>query len=108
MLVAGAAEGLFKSAHDCAEGGVAVTLAECCFSGTPGVEVDLPPVAAEAGFGDIATLFGESASRAVVSVSAGREREALALAEEARRSGGADRTGWRRPRPAVGGRPAGD
>src|SRR5688500_12931547 len=60
VLVAGAAQRLFKSAHDCAEGGVAVTVAECCFSGTPGVEVDLTPVAAEAGFGDVATLFGES------------------------------------------------
>ena len=77
------AQGLFKSAHDCAEGGVAVTVAECCFSGTPGVDVDLPPVDAEAGFGDIATLFGESASRAVVSVAAAREREALELAGKA-------------------------
>jgi phosphoribosylformylglycinamidine synthase len=83
VLVAGAAQGLFKSAHDCAEGGVAVTVAECCFSGTPGVEVDLAAVDAGAGFGDIATLFGESASRAVVSVAAGREREALELAGKA-------------------------
>jgi phosphoribosylformylglycinamidine synthase len=81
VLVAGAQRGLFKSAHDCAEGGVAVTLAECAFSGTPGVEANLPAVAADAGFGDIATLFGESASRAVVSVAAGREAEALDLAK---------------------------
>jgi len=105
VLVAGAARGLFKSAHDCAEGGVAVTVAECCFSGTPGVEVDLPPVAAEAEFGDIATLFGESASRAVVSIAAGREREALALAEqEGVPAALIGRVGGGRVRLSVGGR----
>ena len=31
VLVEGAAAGLIRSAHDCAEGGLAVTLAECCF-----------------------------------------------------------------------------
>jgi len=105
VLVAGAARGLFRSAHDCAEGGVAVTVAECCFSGTPGVDVDLPPVAAEAGFGDIATLFGESASRAVVSVGAGGEREALALAEKAGVPAALiGRVGGGRVRLSVGGR----
>jgi len=105
VLVAGAARGLFKSAHDCAEGGVAVTLAECCFSGTPGVEADLPAVAAEAGFGDIATLFGESASRAVVSVSAGRDGEALELARaEGVPAAVVGRVGGGRVRLAVGGR----
>jgi len=82
VLVAGAAQGLFKSAHDCAEGGVAVTLAECCFGGTPGADADLPIVATGVpGFDDIATLFGESASRAVVSVAAGHEQAALQLAQ---------------------------
>jgi phosphoribosylformylglycinamidine synthase len=88
---------------------VAVTVAECCFSGTPGVDVDLPPVAAEAGFGDIATLFGESASRAVVSVAAGREREALALAEQAGVPATLiGRVGGGRVRLSVGGRPVVD
>ena len=40
-------------------------------------------MAAEPGFGDIATLFGESASRVVVSVAPAREREALELARKA-------------------------
>ena len=31
LLVALAKDGRIQSAHDCAEGGVAVTLAECCF-----------------------------------------------------------------------------
>jgi phosphoribosylformylglycinamidine synthase len=45
------------------------------------VDADLSPVAAsEAGFGDIATLFGESASRVVVSVENSRTAELLTLA----------------------------
>jgi phosphoribosylformylglycinamidine synthase len=58
--------GLFSSAHDVAEGGVAVALAEACISHphqTLGARVTLT--------GDLrpdAVLFGESQSRAVVSV----------------------------------------
>ena len=81
VLVTGAGARLIRSAHDCAEGGLAVTLAECCFDTGLGAEVDLAAVKAEAaGFGDLATLFGESASRAVVTVSAGRAAELVALA----------------------------
>jgi phosphoribosylformylglycinamidine synthase len=106
VLVAGASHRLFNSAHDCAEGGVAVTLAECCFNGTPGVVVDLPPVDAEQGFGEVATLFGESASRAVVSVAAGREREALELArKDGVPAAVIGRVGGGRVRLSVGGRP---
>jgi phosphoribosylformylglycinamidine synthase len=82
VLVAGAAQRLFKSAHDCAEGGVAIAIAECCFGAPLGVAANLSVVASgAAGFDDIATLFGESASRAVVSVAAEREAAALALAQ---------------------------
>ncbi len=58
--------GLLRSAHDCAEGGLAVALAECCMTGPHGMrgaDLALP--------GDLrpdASLFGESASRIVVSV----------------------------------------
>ncbi len=56
--------GLVKSAHDCAEGGIAVALAESCLAGDIGADVhlhdDLPPVA---------SLFGEGQSRIVVTVS---------------------------------------
>jgi phosphoribosylformylglycinamidine synthase subunit PurL len=69
LLARAAAAGLLQSAHDCSDGGVAVTLAECAFdSGGIGVEVDLP---AARGIGTdpiVPTLFGESASRVVVSV----------------------------------------
>ena len=74
LLVSSAADGLLESAHDCAEGGVAVTLSECCFdSGGIGAEVSLPQ-ALGAGLDDredimlAATLFGETASRVIASV----------------------------------------
>ena len=55
--------GIVRSAHDCSEGGIAITLAECCVAGGLGADVhlddDLPPVA---------SLFGETQSRIVVSV----------------------------------------
>jgi phosphoribosylformylglycinamidine synthase len=80
LLVRGAAEGLVRSAHDCAEGGLAVTLAECCFDTGMGVDVDMSGVAAPPGFDTVATLFGESASRVVVSVTVARASALLALA----------------------------
>jgi phosphoribosylformylglycinamidine synthase len=63
---------LVASAHDCAEGGVAVALAEACVSGprSNGAVVDLGPSGLR---GDL-TLFGEGPSRAVVSVKAERAR----------------------------------
>ncbi|HEX7957777.1 MAG TPA: AIR synthase-related protein, partial [Pyrinomonadaceae bacterium] len=61
-----AEEGLLQSAHDCSDGGLAVALAECCFSslgrGGLGASVELG--------GDLsatAQLFGETPSRVVVS-----------------------------------------
>jgi phosphoribosylformylglycinamidine synthase len=69
LLVAGAREGFLRSAHDCAEGGLAVTLAECAFgTGGVGLSVDLPAVDAPDAWASAATLFSESASRVVVSV----------------------------------------
>ena len=84
-LVAGAAaDALIESAHDCAEGGLAVTLAECCFeSGGIGVDAAVPGASAGGGIGVAAALFGESASRVVVSAAAGREAELLARAAAA-------------------------
>ncbi len=69
LLLEAAREGLLRSAHDCAEGGLAVTLAECAFgTGGVGLAVDLTPVAASPAWMSVATLFSESASRVVVSV----------------------------------------
>ena len=81
LLIDGITGGLIRSAHDCANGGLAVTLAECCFDSGSGVEADVPAVAAQvAAFVDITTLFGESASRAVVSVSPERLEMLMSLA----------------------------
>jgi phosphoribosylformylglycinamidine synthase len=83
VLVDGAMAGLIRSAHDCAEGGLAVTLAECCFDAGLGVDVDITAVPAAAAFADIATLFGESASRAVVSTASSEASALVALATAA-------------------------
>jgi len=80
-------DGLVESAHDCAEGGLAVTLAECTFdSGGIGVDaaVDAAPGAGvPAGFAVAATLFGESASRIVISAPEGQIDAVLARAAAA-------------------------
>jgi phosphoribosylformylglycinamidine synthase len=57
--------GCVRSAHDCAEGGLAVALAECCITGPRplGAELDLP-----AGGRIDEQLFGEAPSRIVVSL----------------------------------------
>jgi phosphoribosylformylglycinamidine synthase II len=69
LLVSASREGLLQSAHDCAEGGLAVTLAECAFgTGGIGLTVDVPAVVAPAAWVPVATLFSETASRVVVSV----------------------------------------
>jgi phosphoribosylformylglycinamidine synthase len=86
LLVRLAADRLIESAHDCSDGGVAVTLAECCFdSGGVGVSVELTAAIDAAGaFGDIATCFGESASRVIASVERERTSEVRARAAELR------------------------
>ena len=85
LVVDWAARGILRSAHDCAEGGLAVTLAECCFeTGGIGADVDVAPAAGESGFDRVtATLFGESATRVVVSVAAGQTADVLAQAAAA-------------------------
>src|SRR5216110_2105641 len=59
-------EGVVKSAHDCSEGGLAVSLAECCFDPEKlfGVEIDFKAGDTAA----ITLLFNESQSRIVLSV----------------------------------------
>jgi phosphoribosylformylglycinamidine synthase len=78
-------DGLVDSAHDCAEGGLAVTIAECCFdSGGIGASVNVTAAthAAEP-FRVVATLFGESASCVVVSTSDDRLEALLSAASAA-------------------------
>src|SRR5438445_813348 len=58
--------GLLHSAHDCSDGGLAVALAECCFSSlnrvAVGADIDLTGE-----YSIAARLFGESPSRIIVS-----------------------------------------
>ena len=85
LLVDAATARVTKSAHDCAEGGVAVTLAECCFDVGIGAEVNLPlsPGDSPAPFADSATLFGESASRVIVSTGPDQAQTLLGMAAAA-------------------------
>ena len=62
----GIRQGWVKSAHDLAEGGLAVALAECCIGNQLGAEVNVP-VSERERLDEI--LFGEIASRILVSVS---------------------------------------
>ena len=59
--------GLLASAHDCADGGLAVALAECCFSSLNregvGAEIDIP----ETSLSSSSALFAESPSRIILS-----------------------------------------
>ena len=77
LLVEAATRDLLSSAHDCSDGGLAVTLAESALAGDCGFAValpgDLPPHVA---------LFSESAARAVVSVEPPRTSAFEALAAE--------------------------
>ncbi len=76
------AERLIESAHDVSDGGLTVTLAECCFdTNGVGVSVDIPAAigepwagAASDAMADEQTLFGESAPIIVVSTAAGAGR----------------------------------
>jgi phosphoribosylformylglycinamidine synthase len=73
---------LLGSAHDCAEGGLAVALAEACASGPRplGAEIEL---GSGGGRADL-TLFGEGPSRVVVSVKVDRARHFEQLMSEFR------------------------
>jgi phosphoribosylformylglycinamidine synthase len=97
--------GIVKSAHDVSDGGIAVTLAECCFdTGGIGVTVEVP---ASPSMPAWASYFSESASRILVSVDASKEGELLARAAAAgvpaRRIG---TTGGERLKITVAGAPA--
>jgi len=65
-LVEGAEDGLIRSAHDIAEGGLAVALAEACFNPRAilGAEVEL----GRAGSATAVDFFGEGASTVVLSI----------------------------------------
>ena len=86
LLVGLADDRLIRSAHDCSDGGLAVTLAESCF-GTGGIGVEASvegaAIAKDEHMNEAAALFGESASRVVVSTSPDRLAGLLARAASA-------------------------
>ena len=63
--------GLLRSAHDCSDGGIAVALAECCFSSLNreaiGADIKLPETSSGAPLSTAGTLFSESPSRIIIS-----------------------------------------
>lgn len=65
----GIAQGWVRSAHDSAEGGLAVALAESCIGGQLGAMVQLPLAADQSSQRWDRLLFGEGGARIVVSVS---------------------------------------
>ncbi len=110
LLVELASARLMRSAHDCSDGGLAVTLAECTFDGgNIGAEVSIDDVkiAGNADLNRAAALFGESASRVIVSVAPEATADVL---ERAKAAGVAakviGRTGGQHLRIAVGGQPS--
>jgi len=70
VCIRAAEEGLLKSAHDCSDGGLAVSIAESCFASLNrdaiGAEISLEA----ANLSDAELLFGESPSRIVVTIAA--------------------------------------
>ncbi len=65
LLADGIAKGLLLSAHDVSEGGLAVALAECTFTGPQGLAVGAR-IALDGGLSTAALLFGESTGRVIV------------------------------------------
>jgi phosphoribosylformylglycinamidine synthase len=73
LIVSLASEALIRSAHDCSDGGLAVAIAECCFdTHGMGAEISIAGVrvANDARINEAAALYGESASRVVLSAAA--------------------------------------
>jgi phosphoribosylformylglycinamidine synthase subunit PurL len=108
LVVTLAEERLIRSADDCSDGGIAVTLAECCFGGGEmgaEISIDSAEISSSRPLNDAAALFGESASRAVVSMAADNVTRVLELAAAASVPARVvGQTGGNRLRIAVGGR----
>jgi phosphoribosylformylglycinamidine synthase subunit PurL len=84
LVTNAAAAGLLRSAHDCSDGGIAVTLAESCFdTGGIGATIELDAPSTPSPDPSTPSLFSESASRIVVSVAASNEKDVLSRAAAA-------------------------
>ena len=78
LILAAAQSGYLHSAHDCAEGGMLVGLAECCLLG--GIGVRCPAVRPEPPLRLDAAFFAESPSRFIVSAASRAMPEMQSLA----------------------------
>jgi phosphoribosylformylglycinamidine synthase len=80
LLARLADERLVRSAQDCSDGGLAVALAECTF-GTNGIGAEISlegiSIARDSVVSDAAVLFGESATRVILSAAQSRVTEVL-------------------------------
>src|SRR5204863_7914555 len=68
------------SAHDCSDGGLAFAVAECCFGADDcgaDVTIESVSVASDPRLNQAAALFGETASRVVVSTASDRASDVL-------------------------------
>ncbi len=74
---------LLKSAHDCSDGGLAVTIAESCFSSLNRVAVGAKIELNDKNIPAESLLFGETPSRIVVSFAAENAEEIKKISEEA-------------------------
>ncbi|MEH2079666.1 MAG: phosphoribosylformylglycinamidine synthase subunit PurL [Nostoc sp.] len=68
----GIRNGWVRSAHDSAEGGVAIALAECCLAGNLGVEINLEIAPTQLNHLD-EVLFAEGGARILVSVASAQQ-----------------------------------
>jgi phosphoribosylformylglycinamidine synthase len=87
FLVAAAEQHLLRSAHDCSEGGLAVTLAEAAMGGpyvpgSLGASLDLTGYAPDVPIEGL--LYGEDGARAVVTCAPPQARRLITLANEYR------------------------
>ena len=83
LCLEGIRKGWIRSAHDCAEGGLAVALAESCMMGPKALGAEIPrtPPLSKGGWGDLAYLFAETQSRIIITV---KEKDLRPLLKAAR------------------------
>jgi phosphoribosylformylglycinamidine synthase len=84
VVLAAAGRSLLRSAHDLADGGLALALVECCCGGPPGIEPVGARIRLEEGVRPDAWLFGESQARILVSV---RREDVISVRELANSAG---------------------
>ncbi|MCE5323357.1 phosphoribosylformylglycinamidine synthase subunit PurL [bacterium] len=76
VLIRAIGRGLLSSAHDCSDGGLAITLAESCIIGKVGAEISLQTNCKKS-----EALFAETQSRVVVSLPADKLEDLVKIAK---------------------------